>query len=225
MSDAVDGMSEESMDTPAPASAVFFPTIPIEVPLKMVMMRLGYRNRTTVLSPGQREKLERTIAEGFSLCRPTGCWRRIAVAEKKGDRIVLQDGSVLAGVSLAALLHESSAVALMASTVGTRIVEAASDAMAQGDGVTAVIYDAVGGQSADAAMNWINTFIRGQLSRRAERLTAKRFSPGYGDLSLESQTIIHSLLDLSRLGIALSSRYMLVPEKSVTAIAGIENAR
>ena len=81
----------------------------------------------------------------------------------------------------------------------------------------------MGGQSADAAMNWINNFIRGQLSRGAERLTKQRFSPGYGDLGLENQNVIHSLLDLGRLGITLSSRCMLIPEKSVTAIAGIEN--
>lgn len=185
-------------------------------------MRLGYRKSTTVLSTQQREKLDRTIAEGFSLCQAAGCWRRIAITGKKRDEIVLQDGPVLRSSSLAALLAHSSAVIFMASTVGPAIVHAASDAIARGDGATAVIYDAVGGQSADAAMNWINDFVGSQLRRRAEKLTAHRFSPGFGDFPLENQNVMYSLLDLSRLNIQLTSRYMLIPEKSVTAVAGVE---
>jgi hypothetical protein len=190
----------------------------------MIMMRLGYRKSTTVLSSEQREKLDRTIAEGFSLCHAAGCWRRMEITGKKNDEIILQDGSVLKSSSLATLLANSSAVICMASTVGPAIVQAASDAIARGDGATAVIYDAVGGQSADAAMNWMNEFVRTQLSRRAQKLTAHRFSPGFGDFPLENQNILYSLLDLGRLNIELTSRYMLIPEKSVTAVAGVETA-
>ena len=215
----IDTVSELSKSPPP----VFFSSIPIDMPLKMIMMRLGYRPTSTVLTSTQREKTDRTITDAFSFCRPRGCWRRIGIAVKRNDRTILQDGSVLESVSLAALLRESDAVALMASTVGAQVVEAASEAMNRGEGATATIYDAVGGQSADAAMNWINNFIRTQVSRHAERLTKQRFSPGYGDLGLENQKVIHSLLDLGRLGITLSSRFMLIPEKSVTAIAGIEN--
>jgi hypothetical protein len=110
---------------------------------------------------------------------------------KKNDEIFLQDGSVLKSSSLATLLANSSAVICMASTVGPAIVQAASDAIARGDGATAVIYDAVGGQSADAAMNWMNEFVRTQLSRRAQKLTAHRFSPGFGDFPLENQKILY----------------------------------
>ncbi len=200
----------------------FFRSIPIEVPLKMILTRLGYRSSKTVLSGNQREKLDQTIAEGFSLCEAQGCWRRIPIVEKKNDEILLQGGTVLESRSLVELLKGSVAVAFMASTVGPAIVNAASDAIARGDGTSAVILDAVGGQSADAAMNWVHEFVRGQVSRSAERLTMHRFSPGFGDFSLENQKLFYSLLELDRLGLSLTSRFMLVPEKSVTAVAGIE---
>lgn len=200
-----------------------FSSIPIEVPYKMIMMRLGYRTRTTTLSEVQKDTVDQTISAGFSYCKPAGCWRRITIAERNEYRIVLQDGSMFDSKSVVNLLHNSSAVVCMATTVGPDIVKAASDAVAQGEGAIAVIYDAVGGQTADAAMNWINEYIRQQLVRRGERLTKQRFSPGYGDFDLKNQKVIYSLLDLVRLDIYLSSRYMLIPEKSVTAIAGIED--
>lgn len=205
------------------ATAVsFFRSTPIELPLKMVLTRLGYRSSKTVLSGKQREKLEQTIAESFTLCAAQGCWLRLPIVEKRADETVLAEGVTLKSSSLANLLKESHAVVLMAATVGPDIVDAASEAMAHGEGATAVILDAVGGQSADAAMSWINEFVRRQLSRSAERLTAQRYSPGYGDFSLEHQSLFHSLLELERLGLSLTSRSMLVPEKSVTAVAGIE---
>lgn len=202
----------------------FFRFIPLELPLRMILTRLGYRSSTTVLSGKQREKLEQTIAESFALCEAQGCWRRIPIVEKGDDEILLEGGMVLKSRSLANLLKESVSVVLMASTVGPAIVEAASDAMARGDGATAVILDAVGGQSADAAMGWVNEFVRRQLSRKAEQLTVHRFSPGFGDFSLDNQHLFYSLLELDRLGLTLTSRSMLVPEKSVTAVAGIEQS-
>lgn len=205
------------------APVAFFRSIPIEAPLRMILTRLGYRSSKTVLSGREREKLEETIAESFSLCEAQGCWRRIPIVEKSDDEILLQGGAVLKSRSLANLLKDSFAVVLMASTVGPAIVDAASGAIARGDGATAVILDAVGGQSADAAMNWVNEFVRRQVSRSAERLTPHRFSPGFGDFSLDHQSLFYSLLELDRLGLHLTSRSMLVPEKSVTAVAGIEH--
>jgi len=126
--------------------------------------------------------------------------------------------------SLCQMLQGSIAVVLMASTVGLTIVKATEEAMAQEDGATAVIFDAVGGQSANAAMAWINEYVRRQIRRNGEHLTKHRFSPGYGDFTLENQGLFYKQLQLEQLGLELTSRSMLVPEKSVTAVAGIKQS-
>ena len=49
-----------------------------------------------------------------------------------------------------------------------------------------------------------------------------RFSPGYGDFSLHHQKDVFSLLDCTkRIGITLTDSFMMIPAKSVTALAGI----
>ncbi len=49
-----------------------------------------------------------------------------------------------------------------------------------------------------------------------------RFSPGYGDFSLEHQRWLLGMLDAGRrIGLHLTGGGMLVPAKSVTAVAGI----
>ncbi len=51
---------------------------------------------------------------------------------------------------------------------------------------------------------------------------SKRFSPGYGDLSLEIQKNLLAYLDAHRrIGIELTENYLMIPQKSVTAILGV----
>ena len=58
------------------------------------------------------------------------------------------------------------------------------------------------------------------------RITAsKRYSPGYGDSDLTNQKIIYNILKLEKLDLALTKKFMLVPEKFVTAVAGIKEKR
>lgn len=54
--------------------------------------------------------------------------------------------------------------------------------------------------------------------------TKKRFSPGYGDLPLEIQPKIIEMLQAEKLlGITLTDTLLMKPQKSITAIVGIEN--
>lgn len=51
---------------------------------------------------------------------------------------------------------------------------------------------------------------------------SRRFSPGYGDFSLEKQKDFFTLLDLNRkIGLSLNSSLLISPSKSVTAVFGI----
>ncbi|MGI6236855.1 MAG: hypothetical protein ACOYI7_04835 [Candidatus Excrementavichristensenella sp.] len=47
-----------------------------------------------------------------------------------------------------------------------------------------------------------------------------RFSPGYGDLPLSYQNFIFQQLQMGRLGVSLTPGLMMVPTKSITALAG-----
>jgi len=53
-----------------------------------------------------------------------------------------------------------------------------------------------------------------------------RFSPGYGDLPLDYQRTLLSVLDTSRkIGVSLTDSLLMVPSKSVSAIVGVRPAQ
>ena len=52
----------------------------------------------------------------------------------------------------------------------------------------------------------------------------KRYSAGYFDLNIENQKKIFEMMDITkRIGITLTDKFLMIPSKSVTAFAGIEN--
>ncbi len=50
---------------------------------------------------------------------------------------------------------------------------------------------------------------------------SRRFSAGYADFNLENQRAIYDILQMGKIDVTITSSFILLPEKSVTAISGI----
>ena len=201
----------------------FINNIPLPVPERKIYSRLGYNRHLTKMSEGQLEKVESAIVQGVSLCHLRGVWARFQITKWTAERVEFGDGNVFESSKLAVLLKECESLALFAVTAGAEIVEKASELAAQGDGVGALAYDAAGSEMVDAAAEWMQQYLNQQFKRNREILTKRRFSPGYGDLGLKNQAILFKLLDIEKLGVKLTEDFLMTPEKTVTAIAGIKN--
>lgn len=85
----------------------------------------------------------------------------------------------------------------------------------------ACVYQAVGATVIEAVCDSFNEWIRCEETAKGNFLKP-RYSPGYGDVSLEIQTDIFRELDCAKMaGITLTDSLLMIPEKSVTAIVGI----
>ena len=83
-------------------------------------------------------------------------------------------------------------------------------------------------QAACAAMleQYLDDMEGGLLPADCGLSLRPRFSPGYGDLDISNQRAMFRILDLERrLGLSLTEGFMMLPEKSVTAIIGIGEKR
>lgn len=197
----------------------YIPSSPSE---GMILTRLGYRKTTTVFSEEYKQKLNKIIQEGIMMCNTKGIFGRYSVIEKSDKHIMLENELAFESTGLAKLLSNSTEVVLMASTVGSDITDRINSEVESGDASFGVILDAVASETADSALDWMVDFINKLIRREGKNLTRMRYSPGYGDLPLFNQKKIYDTLGLEKLSIGITERYMLVPEKSVIAIAGIE---
>ncbi len=200
----------------------FYDSITVEIPRDKILRRLGYKKGATMLTQLQREQLEHSMEDAFSLIHLRGAGARLGIEKKTESEITVYGGHVIRSAGVAAMLKNSIEVFLMGATAGHEIVDAIREDAEKNNLTHGVVMDAVAGEMVDAALDWIVRLVNHELSREDRRLTRRRFSAGYGDLLLENQKWIYESLSLERLGVGMTGAFMLVPEKSVTAISGIE---
>lgn len=86
----------------------------------------------------------------------------------------------------------------------------------------ALIFQAFGAERVESLCDGLMEKINCEL-RPENKVLKPRVSPGFGDIPLEMQRSIFSLLDCTKtIGITLNRGLLMSPSKSVTAIAGIK---
>lgn len=199
----------------------FFSSIKISVPYNGIYSRLGYAKGRTRISREQREEIEKYINDALVLIDLKGSASRVPIKRIDSEKIIISEKIIFKSQALAKLLVNCQEVLFMGATAGKRIVNSIEKNF-QGKNITgAVVFDGVASQMADAALDWIVSYCNRQLRRENKYLTERRFSAGYGDFSLDNQRIIWETLKLKRLGVSLTEKNMFIPEKTVTALAGI----
>ena len=82
----------------------------------------------------------------------------------------------------------------------------------------AVIIDAIGSSAIEGFCDHLCTFLQDEYGVNFR----PRFSPGYGDLSIKTQPLVLGNCDACRkIGVTLTHNNLMIPSKSVSAIAGI----
>lgn len=190
-----------------------------------VLRYLGYRGQ------GVTSELEGRMGEVVGHClevaHPAGCVRIFEVAGQgesaDGRHEVALEGTTLklVGESMRRHLCGAVAVGVLAVTLGMGVDRELKRYSVTGEPLDGVIFDAAAvalvERAADAAEASIVC-----AAADAHLYTNFRFSPGYGDLPMETQPVLLSTLDAQRkLGITLTKTLLMVPTKSVTAVVGI----
>ena len=192
-----------------------------EVPYGEVCRYLGYRGGARPDAETERliEELSGRIREAAS---PRYACARLPLA-------LGEDG----GVSLGNIAVRSAALRrnldgcrgcyLFAATLGAEVDRLISRASARRVS-EAAICDAAASALIEAVCDGLNERLREEAL--AEGLYLRpRFSPGYGDFSIEHQRDIVRVLNTPvRLGLTVTEGLMLAPAKSVTAVIGISGS-
>lgn len=195
--------------------------MPLTLPRKQILSRLGYSELTRI-TDGQMEILDHNIQRAFEVISAKGVCGCQPIERNDGETVILADQSRIACPAVAAMLKNSQEVWLAATTVGRKISDLTEACFSAGDAAAAAVCDAVGSECADAAMDFLQNYAATQMKHNGRTLADCRFSPGYGNWPLTAQQDFFRWLNLQNLGLTLTDSLMLLPEKSVTALAGIK---
>lgn len=125
--------------------------------------------------------------------------------------------------NLASCLDSSREIIIFAATVGLGIDRYIARTQRLSP-LKALVAQALGAERIECLCNKFCADIKKEIQSENLFLT-RRYSPGYGDLPLETQTEIFKLLDCNRqIGISLNESLLMTPSKSVTAIMGLKDS-
>ncbi len=166
----------------------------------------------------ESEKTEALIDECLAMSLPTLCYKVCSceLALRLDGKCVTLGSARVESQALAARLAGCERAVVFAATVGFELDRLISK-YSRLSPARAVCLQAIGAERVEALCDAFCLSLGEKYSLRP------RFSPGYGDLSLELQRHICELLFASKhIGVGVNESLLLSPSKSVTAIVGIE---
>lgn len=128
---------------------------------------------------------------------------------------------IISGEDIRRHLNGCNEAALMCATLGTEADKLIRVAQVS-DMARAVVLDSMASVAIEQVCQKVDALL---ASRFPDRYFTFRYSPGYGDYPIELQKTFLRILDAPRkIGLSLSESCLLIPSKSVTAIAGLSHA-
>lgn len=172
------------------------------------------------------DKVEATYRELAKLAQPRATYQKLSIHldEINKDKVIFENTPVVIESSdLGNLLKNSKACYVMAVTLG-QDVDRQVGIKQRIDMLDAVMLDACASVMIDKVCDDLEQELMGSLAE-GEFFTM-RFSPGYGNVPLESQRPLLNILQTEKkMGLTLTKTNMLLPTKSITAIVGISNQK
>ncbi|MCQ2379012.1 MAG: hypothetical protein MJ016_07410 [Victivallaceae bacterium] len=195
-----------------------FSSISLPFPEKAILFRLGGRAGKTAMTGDFAATYDKYARAAFGACRIEGRFRTLDITGFTPDGVALENGGFLPGKKFAASIAGSRKLWCAAATVGAGFI---GERDRQTSVAARAIFDAVGSECADAAMDFLQSRATSELRRQNLGVAARRYSPGYGDMPLTAQQLFFQWLELPEMGLTLTENFFIVPEKSVTAWAGV----
>ena len=187
----------------------------INIEISEVLRYLGYKNNKA--DDDITEKINKCIKiiKHLLVCR--ACFEEFEL--KTGEDIIFANIKT-SSKSLKKNLGDCKSVIVFVATIGMGVErELLKNSISSPS--AAVIYQAVATAFIEKWCDILNEKFKIEKAKE-NKFLRPRFSPGYGDFSIEHQKEIFEILDCPRkIGVSLTKQLMMTPSKSVSAIIGV----
>lgn len=186
------------------------------VSMQQFLSYLGYHRRNAPDSLRKTALSMRTLALKTAKPHRIIALQNVSVRNNK----VLFNGQAFHSKNLSYLLKDSQEAALFLVTLGGTITQSIKHLLEQEKPDEAYLLDKIASLLTERYADDTQAHIV-QKRRHQSVCPTRRFSPGYGDWDVREQKKIFTLLQPEKIGVQLTRRFMMVPEKSISAIFGI----
>lgn len=186
----------------------------LKISYEKVLIRMGANIYKTKVDSKNEKAILESIEFVEKILKPQ---HTISFATKKTiDNKIYLDDFVIASKDILKLLENSNVVYGFVATIGKELDKKINSLLEDKQVYPAYIYDSIGSVAIETYVNKICDEIKSKYST-----STMRFSPGYGDWTIDNQKTFLNWLGADKIGITLSDTYQMSPRKSVSAIFGV----
>lgn len=207
---------------------IILPDIPIKITLDLVLKELktDLKIRRADAARRWKEKIIELTERSREWLKPSGIYE-IFDCEIKGEQLFLdEEKGVLTSATLAKTFVDGGRIGLFITTIGPKLEENIKKILIP----DSIILDAIGSAAAEECAKHLHYKIIEPLIKDCDDQKTVRLSPGWGlhkrkqNWNLTEQKIIFDLLrpEKNGIGVTLTSDYLMLPRKSVSAIVGVK---
>lgn len=200
---------------------VLFSPSSLMVDREEVAFYLGYKRGLGYLADFER-LFDEFLPRVLSLCEPKASFS-FARLSIEGDEIRFEGhhSFFVRSSSLSRHMRGACRALFMASTAGPAPEERSALLQSRGQMLEASFFEAIASAVADRVLDGLQSYVISAIRGMGFEL-GKRFSPGYGDLSLSHQVDFLAMTEATSLiGVSCNEAFVLLPRKSVTAVAPV----
>jgi len=163
--------------------------------------------------------IKKAIDAGYGLIDAKAVYRTFRLHKEEGKPPGLKESpGLFFGKKIAALLDECDYVSLLVTTIGPQLPDRVEQIIST-DPTDAFYLGHVGGWMADYLADRVDERIRRECAKHGYK-TTMRYSPGYGDWTLDAQPDLLKAVEAERVGARLTDTKIMIPRKSVSAAIG-----
>jgi hypothetical protein len=191
--------------------------VPLEVDPAEVLRFQGYK-RHDVPGADVRALFDEALAQGTSLMQPRAVLRWVRVSRQEPDSITA-GGEVLGIPGITARWGLVDFVAAAVCTIGGEIEQRVRELWEARELPLALMLDSVGSGAAESLAEYVNDVLCQDALDPGFKVT-NRVSPGYGSWDVREQQRLFRLCSGASIGVSLNEACFMLPEKSITLLAG-----
>ena len=191
-----------------------------EPALNQVYGRMGFKPWKSDIPESMLPLVDQAIELGRSLVRPQACWEMQSIVEITPDGLKTGAGLAISSRKVVDWMKGCHQLYLTAVTLGDALDKTVSELTLNNQMTLGFLLNAYGAEAAEALMESLDQHLRAK-AQTEDFQTTKRYSPGYGDWDISAQKELLSLIHADQIGITLTESYLMIPEKSVSAIIGV----
>ena len=195
----------------------------IKIDKKEVLRYLQYKNQN--INEDLSNLINESIEETKKIINPKFVLRRYTIKkinkENGKKQVILENGNlILESNDIYNLFEKCDECILMATTLGLDI-EREIRKLTYTNLTKGVIMDACATTAIEEVCDVVQENIAKNLSSE-DRYISYRYSPGYGDLSIDKNIDINNILNSQKeIGLTVTNSGIMIPRKSVVALIGV----